>query len=72
MDGCAQSCLILCNSKECGLPDSSVHGILQVRILEWVECPLPGDLSESGIKLASLMSPALKGSFFTITATWEA
>ena len=32
----AQSCLILCNSMDCSPPGSSVHGILQARILEWV------------------------------------
>ena len=32
----AQSCLTLCDSMDCGLPDSSVHGIFQARILEWV------------------------------------
>ena len=31
-----QSCPILCNSMDCSLPGSSVHGILQARILEWV------------------------------------
>ena len=31
-----QSCLILCNSVDCSLPGSSVRGILQARILEWV------------------------------------
>ena len=32
----AQSCLTLCDSMDCRLPCSSVHGILHVRILEWV------------------------------------
>ena len=32
----AQSCPTLCNPVECSLPGSSVHGILQARILEWV------------------------------------
>ena len=32
----AQSCLILCDHMDCSLPGSSVHRILQVRILEWV------------------------------------
>ena len=32
----AQSCLTLCNSMDCSLPCSSVHGILQARVLEWV------------------------------------
>ena len=31
----AQSCLILCDPVDCSLPGSSVHGILQARILEW-------------------------------------
>ena len=34
-----QSCLILCNPMDCSPPDSSVHGILQARILEWVTYP---------------------------------
>ena len=34
--------------------------------------PLPGDLPDPGIELASLMSPALAGRFFTTSATWEA
>ena len=29
-------CLTLCNSMDCSLPGSSVHGIHQARILEWV------------------------------------
>ena len=32
----AQSCLTLCDPVDCRLPDYSVHGILQARILEWV------------------------------------
>ena len=32
-----QLCLILCNPMDCNLPGSSVHGILQARILEWVD-----------------------------------
>ena len=35
----AQSCLTLCNSMDCSPPGSSVHGILQARILEWVAIP---------------------------------
>ena len=35
----AQSCLILCNPMDCSPPGSSVHGILQARILEWVAMP---------------------------------
>ena len=50
------------------LPGSSVHGILQARILEWVAIPL-GDLPDSGIKLAS---PASADGLFTTSTTWEA
>ena len=32
----AQSCPTLCDPIDCGPPGSSVHGILQARILEWV------------------------------------
>ena len=31
----AQSCLTLCDPVDCSPPGSSVHGILQARILEW-------------------------------------
>ena len=31
----AQSCLTLHNPMDCSLPGSSVHGILQARVLEW-------------------------------------
>ena len=34
-----QSCTTLCNSINCSPPGSSVHGILQARILEWVAVP---------------------------------
>ena len=36
MSEVAQSCLTLCDPIDCGPPGSSVHGILQARILEWV------------------------------------
>ena len=32
----AQSCLTLCDPMDCSLPGSSVVGILQARILEWI------------------------------------
>ena len=34
-----QSCLTLCDSMDCNLPGSSIHGILHARILEWVAVP---------------------------------
>ena len=35
----AQSYLTLCDPTDCSPPGSSVHGILQARILEWVDMP---------------------------------
>ena len=32
----AQSCPTLCDPMDCSLPGSSVHGILQASVLEWV------------------------------------
>ena len=36
----AQLCLTLCDPVDCSPPGSSVHGILQARILEWVAVPV--------------------------------
>ena len=57
---------------DCSPPGSSVHGILQARILELVACPPPGDLPDPRIEPACLMSPALAGGFFTTVAALEA
>ena len=49
----SQSCQTLCNPMGCSPPGSSVHGILQARILEWVAFPSPGDLPNPGTKPGS-------------------
>ena len=54
-----QSCPTLYSPMDCSLQGSSVHGILQARILEWVAFSTPGDPPDPGIKPASLVSPAL-------------
>ena len=36
-----QSCLTLCDPMDYSLPVSSVHGILQARILEWIAISSP-------------------------------
>ena len=41
-----QSCPTLCNPKDCSLPGSSVHGILQARIPEWVAIPFSSGSSQ--------------------------
>ena len=66
-----QSCPTLCDPVDCSLPGSSVPGILQARILEWVGRPTSKHLPDPVIKTASLTSPEVAGRFFTISATWE-
>ena len=59
----AQSCLTLCNPID--PPGSPVHGIFQVRILQWVAISHSAGSSRPGVKPTSLVSPpALAGRFF--------
>ena len=67
-----QSCLTLCNPVDYSPLGSSLHGILQARLLEWVAMPSSRDLPNPGIEPTSLTSPALAGGLFTTYATWEA
>ena len=62
----AQSCLTLCNHVNCGLPVSSVHGILQARILEWVAISFS---SGSSRPRGWTQVSHIAGRFFTIWAT---
>ena len=65
----AQSRLILCDPMDCSLPGSSVHGILQARVLEWVAFPFsrgssqPWDWTQVSL---------IAGRHFTVWATREA
>ena len=61
----AQSCLTLCDSVNCGPPGSSVHGILQARIWEWVAIPF----SRSSWPRNETWVPFILGTFFTIWST---
>ena len=62
------SCVWLCDPMDCSLPGSSVHGVLQARILEWVAIPFsrgsfwPGDWT---------WVSCIVGRFFTIWTTKE-
>ena len=58
----AKSHLALCNPMVCSPPGSSVHGMSQARILDWVAISFSRDLPIPGIKP---ISPALAGGFFT-------
>ena len=60
-----QSCLTLCDPMNCSPPGPSVRGILQARTLEWVAMPSSRASSRPRDQTASLMYPALAGSFFT-------
>ena len=62
----------LCEPMDCGPPGSSVHGILQARILEWFAMPFSRRPSRPMVDPTSLMSPALAGGFFTTSATSDA
>ena len=62
-----QSCPV--DTVDCSLPGSSLHGILQARILEWVAIPFSRGSSQP--RYRTLVS-CIAGGFFTIWATWEA
>ena len=57
---CAQSCPTPCDPMDCSPPGSSVHGILQARIPEWVAVSFSRDLPDPGIEPGSPMAPALQ------------
>ena len=64
----AESCPTLCEPKDCSPPGSSVHGILQARILEWVAIPFSRGFSWPR---APNQVSCIAGRFFTIWATRE-
>ena len=57
-----QSCPILCDPRDCSPPGSSVHGILQARILEWVAMPSSRGSSQPRDQTHVSSSLALAGS----------
>ena len=60
-----QLCPTLCDPMDCSLPGSSVHGILQVRILEWVAIPFSRGSSRPRDQT---WVSCIAGRFFTIWA----
>ena len=65
----AQSCPTLCGPMDCSLPGSSVHGILQPRIVEWVA--MPSSRGSSWLRGQTQVS-CIAGRFSTVWATGEA
>ena len=62
----------LCDPMDRSLPGSSVHEIIQTRILEWVAISFSRGSSQPRDGTTSPMSPELAGGFFTTSTTWEA
>ena len=65
----AQSCPILCDPMDYNLPGSSVHGILQARILKWVAMPSSRESSQPSDRT---QVSRIAGRFFTSWTTREA
>ena len=64
----SQSCPTLCDPMDCSPPGSSVQGILQARILEWVAMPSSRRSSQPRDQTQVSCNA---GRFFTSWATWE-
>ena len=64
-----QLCPALCDPMDCSLPASSVHGILQAQMLEWVAIPFSREFSQprDGSQVF-----CIAGRFLTIWAIKEA
>ena len=64
-----QKCLTLCAAMDSSPPGSSVHGILQARIL--LPCPPPGDLPDPVIEPSSPAASALHEDSLLISYYFE-
>ena len=65
----AQSCPTLCDPMDYSLPGSSVHGIFQAGVLEWVAIPFPRGSSQPRDRT---WVSRIVGRRFTVWATGEA
>ena len=63
------SCSVVCDPMDCSMPGTSVHGILQARILEWVVMPFSRRSSQPRDRT---QVSHVAGRFFTIWANGEA
>ena len=61
-----QSCPTLCDPLDCSPSASSVHRIIQERILEWVAMPSSRGSSRSGTEPSSSLAPALQADFLQL------
>ena len=65
------TCVTFCDPRDCSPWGSSLLGIFQARVLEWVAMLSSRGSSQSRGWTWSLIFPALAGGFFTTSATWE-
>ena len=63
----AQSCPTLCNPMDCSLSGSSVHGIFQARVLEWIAISF-SNLPDPG---TGARSPALQADALPSESEWR-
>ena len=63
-----QLCPTLCDSADCSSPGSSVYGLLQARILEWVAISISRGSSWPRYQIQTSLTG---GRFFTVWAMWE-
>ena len=68
----SQQCLTLCDPLDCSLPGSSVHGIFQARILEWVAISFSRGSSQPRDWTHVSCISCIAGGFFTHWAIGEA
>ena len=59
-----QLCLTLSDPMDCSLPDSSVHGIFQARVLEWGAIAFSTDEEAQAFKLKKSIFEFLPNNFF--------
>ena len=65
----AQLCLTLWDPMDCSLPGSSVLGLLQARILEWLAIPFSRGSSQPRDRSSVSCTSCVTGRFFSIWAT---
>ena len=66
-----QSCPTLGDPMDCSPPGSSVYGILQARLLEWVAMPSFRGPSRPRDRTCILCVSCIAGRFFTLEPQWK-
>ena len=65
-----QWCLTLCDTMDCSLPGSSVHGIFPAKVLEWVVSSWPQDGTLVSSISLQLDEPVLSTTQFALLTGW--